>query len=105
MADDRLADVLRICREALPRDGAERAAYLDTACGADAVLRGEVEALLAHEASGEGFLDTPPWAPVTATLRAGQRLGPYEVREQARRRRHGRGLQGARHAPRSAPSP
>ena len=50
---ERLADLFRIAEQALARDGAERGAYLDTACGADADLRREVEAVLA-EASGEG---------------------------------------------------
>jgi serine/threonine-protein kinase len=76
---DRLADVLRIAQEAVARQGAERAEYLDTACGADADLRREVEALLAEQASGDGFLDTPPWQPPQPALMAGQRLGPYEV--------------------------
>ena len=40
---ERLADAFRIAEEALVRDGGERAAYLDTACAADADLRREVE--------------------------------------------------------------
>ena len=48
MASERVTDVLRLCEEALARDSAERAAYLDTACGADAALRREIEALLAE---------------------------------------------------------
>ncbi len=51
----------RVCHEALTRGGAERASYLDSACGGDVDLRREVEALLAQEARAEGFLDTPPW--------------------------------------------
>src|SRR5690606_29089119 len=40
-------------------DPADRAAYLERACGADAELRRRIEALLAaHEAAG-GFLRTP----------------------------------------------
>jgi hypothetical protein len=34
MAHDRVSDVLRVCQEALAREGAARAAYLDSACGA-----------------------------------------------------------------------
>jgi len=48
VASERVTDVLRLCEEALARDSAERAAYLDTACGADAALRREIEALLAE---------------------------------------------------------
>ncbi|HEY8506589.1 MAG TPA: hypothetical protein VIL46_18545, partial [Gemmataceae bacterium] len=46
--------------EALDKPGAaERAAYLDAACGGDAGLRQRVEKLLAaHEAAG-GILDRP----------------------------------------------
>lgn len=78
MTDDRLSDVLRIYKEALERDGTKRAAHLDAACGADADLRCEVEALLAEPSAGsQSLLDTPPWAP--PALKAGQRLGPYEV--------------------------
>ena len=78
MTEDRLSDVLRISRDALEREGAARAAFLDSACGADAELRREVEALLADPAAGSrGLLDLPPWAP--RALDPGQRLGPYEV--------------------------
>jgi serine/threonine-protein kinase len=78
MDDERLSDLMRVCQEALARDGADRAAYLDEACVGDAVLRQEVEALLA-EPVPRAFLDTPPWAQAPPTLHAGQRLGPYEV--------------------------
>src|SRR5450759_1792237 len=77
MTADQLAEVLRIYEEALARDDAARAAYLDTACGADATLRREVEALLAEPSAARSVLDTPPWTP--PTLAVGQRLGPYEV--------------------------
>ncbi len=80
MPDTRLADVLRICQEALACEGTARAAYLDTACGADTSLRDEVHALLAAQASDDGFLDTPPWAAIAPALAAGRRLGPYEIR-------------------------
>ena len=45
MTGDRVSDVLRVCQEALAREGAARAAYLDTACGADTALRREVRGL------------------------------------------------------------
>ncbi len=70
----RLADVLRILEQALERDEGERQAYLESACGDDADLRREVEALLAERSAVAGhLLDTPPWQ--TPTLEAGQRLG------------------------------
>ena len=78
MADDRLPDVLRIFEAALSREGSERAAYLTSACGPDAALRSEVEALLA-EPSAEPLppLEHPPWARPVVTV--GQRLGPYLI--------------------------
>ncbi len=77
---DRLARVLRVCEEALAREGEERAAHIDAACGADAALRCDVEALLARrDDSRDGFLVTPPWQRPERLLAAGQRLGPYEV--------------------------
>src|SRR3954466_5689950 len=44
---------------ALDMDPAERAAFLDGACGGDATLRRGVEALLRRHAEAHGFLDVP----------------------------------------------
>jgi tetratricopeptide (TPR) repeat protein len=65
---------------------AERAAFLDRACGNNQALRGEVEALLrAHEQSGD-LLDLPEKSPVTTDLpgqeHPGTFLGPYKLLEQ-----------------------
>jgi len=80
MNDDRLPDVLRLCQDALAREGGERAVYLEAACGGDSDLRREVEALLSEqEAGGPSLLDTPAWPPPVPMLTLGQRLGPYEV--------------------------
>jgi WD40 repeat protein/serine/threonine protein kinase len=64
---------------------AERAAYLEGACGDDRALRERIEALLAaHEASG-GVLDAPPLplSPTTAyrplTEGPGTVIGPYKL--------------------------
>src|SRR6516225_10160713 len=64
---------------------AERAAFLDRACGDNQGLRAEVEALLrAHEQSGD-LLDLPEKPPVTTDLpgheRPGTLLGPYKLLE------------------------
>jgi serine/threonine protein kinase/tetratricopeptide (TPR) repeat protein len=66
---------------------AERAAFLDQACGQDAALRAGVEALLrAHEKGGD-LLDLPATTglPATATLPTGEGpgtvLGPYKLLE------------------------
>jgi WD40 repeat protein/serine/threonine protein kinase len=66
---------------------AERAAYLDGACGADAELRQRVERLLAAHPKAAHFLeavanvdsttDEPP-----LTERPGSVIGPYKLREQ-----------------------
>ena len=44
---------------ALDLDPAQRQAYLDQACGADAVLRAQIEALLNSHASESLFLNVP----------------------------------------------
>lgn len=76
--DHRLPEILRVCREALARQGAERSAYLDAACASDGSLRREVDSLLGGRSDLGAFLDTPPWWPAE-TLEPGTRLGPYDV--------------------------
>src|SRR5579862_6408561 len=65
-----------------------RAAYLDEACGEDAVLRQRVVALLrAHEAAGK-FMDNPAMPPkpgtilVAPTEREGSKIGRYKLLQQ-----------------------
>jgi hypothetical protein len=76
-------------------DPAERAAYLDEACGNDADLRRRVEALLRAHAQSGSFLDRPAMVSegeVTDPLPSGQnqtashlperaesRIGPYKL--------------------------
>jgi serine/threonine protein kinase/Flp pilus assembly protein TadD len=67
---------------------AERAAYLDGACGNDAGLRARVEALLtAHDGAGS-FLEQPlldpavTWEAPRVGERPGTVLGPYKLLEQ-----------------------
>jgi serine/threonine protein kinase len=66
---------------------AERAAYLDQACGGDQRLREEVEALLAaHDRLGKmleaaGALDPVGTADEPLAVRPGTRIGPYKLRE------------------------
>ena len=57
----------------LPR--AEHAAFVERECGSDALLRGELERLLAGLA-GEDLLDQLQPA---AKSRVGTRIGPYEL--------------------------
>ena len=69
------------------RSEAERSAYLDAACGGDAVLRARVESLLrAHDQAGS-FLEVPPLDPKVTldqgppTEREGTVIGPYKLLE------------------------
>src|SRR5262245_15955015 len=68
--------------------GPERVAYLDSACGGDAALRAEVEALLVVSARAGGFLEAPVKNDDrTSDLRpnvevSGMVIGPYKLVEQ-----------------------
>ena len=71
--------------QALDIPEAERAAFLDVACGEDQPFRKEVESLLRlHEKSGD-LLDAPDLPGVTRDLpvteRPGTHIGPYELLE------------------------
>jgi hypothetical protein len=67
---------------------AERAAYLDAACGQDQELRAEVEELLEHDAVAGSFLNHPAGPVLQASAheplpeRAGSIIGPYRLMEQ-----------------------
>jgi eukaryotic-like serine/threonine-protein kinase len=62
---------------------AERAAFLDGACGADRALRGEIEALLRCDARTGDLLDLPGEPAATCdqpdTERPGAVIGPYKL--------------------------
>ena len=53
------------------RTPAERAAYLDAACGQDLQLRAEVEELLKHDAAAGSFLDLSAPSDPRATYNLG----------------------------------
>jgi len=66
---------------------AERAAYLDRACGGDGALRCRVEGLLGVHGQADGFLESPAAPPTitaapTQTEDAGTVIGPYKLLEQ-----------------------
>lgn len=67
---------------ALP-PGAERLAWLDTACAGDAALRAEVERLLAaHDQAGDFLEESVQVSPPDFTLeRTGTRIGRYKLLE------------------------
>jgi len=63
---------------------AERSNFLDEACGDDASIREEVEALLTADASNEDFLSAPAYEFAASILAesefsAGQKIGPYTI--------------------------
>jgi serine/threonine protein kinase len=74
-----------LCDAALNRDARERAAFVAAACAGDAALRREVEALLAHAQTAEGFL-AAPMAELAAHVLAdegaslvGRHIGAYRI--------------------------
>lgn len=87
MTPERWQRVKEIFAQAELRPPEERAALVDELCGGDADMRREVESLL--ESSGEtwSLLDGPAVSPTEllaaaralSDLRAGSRLGPYEI--------------------------
>ncbi|HEV3117599.1 MAG TPA: serine/threonine-protein kinase [Gemmataceae bacterium] len=70
---------------ALEKDSpAERAAYLDEACGGEAALRQRVEELLRAHVRAGGILDLPAAGPTTDSYGTmnedvGSRIGPYKL--------------------------
>ena len=82
MTPERWAQVKRLMQAALDLPEAERAAWLESACGGDAALRGEVESLLLAHRNASGFLDDPASLPEPAAspcLQPGTRVGPYRI--------------------------
>ncbi|QNN45979.1 tetratricopeptide repeat protein [Thermomonas brevis] len=85
---ERLARVLRLFDEALEQPAATRAAWLAQACGDDAALRRDVEAMLAADAAGADDPLTPKLAglrtdtdaPAEDELPPDARIGPWRVR-------------------------
>jgi WD40 repeat protein/serine/threonine protein kinase len=70
-------------------DPAQRAAFLNAACGADASLRHEIEALLQHDQEGASFLESPPagildieTSPPSSSEFPGTTIGRYKLLEQ-----------------------
>ena len=87
MSLERWERTKEILEQALRLEPEKRRAYLDSSCGEDADLRGEVESLInSHEEAGSQFLGaaapdilqlTPP-----RTLPSGTKIGKYEIVEQ-----------------------
>jgi eukaryotic-like serine/threonine-protein kinase len=109
-ASGRWRRVEGLCHAALERDARDRATFLTAACGDDEELRCEVEALLAHDRSAEGFLGSPVGAVAADVMSdpkaslVGRRIGAYEiVSPLGAGPTIGRGLSRARHAAWSRP--
>jgi len=90
MDADRWQRISRLYHAALERPVDEQRALLDTACRGDEALRGEVESLLAKEASAQAFLVAPPAEGTTdrlvqnseilhGGLGPGVKLGSYQI--------------------------
>ena len=86
MNSERWRRIEGLYHAALALAESERAAFLAEVCAGDEALKREVESLLAHPASGAGFLDGPALAAVarvvndvSAPVLTGQRLGVYEL--------------------------
>ncbi|MCA9253545.1 MAG: hypothetical protein KDA54_20625, partial [Phycisphaerales bacterium] len=60
MASDRHRKLMSLFDQAVALDAHERASFLDEACGDDAELRREVEALIANDADPISFVDAAP---------------------------------------------
>jgi eukaryotic-like serine/threonine-protein kinase len=79
----RRSRIEEVCDAALDRDAGERAAFIASACGDDRALRQEVEALLAHAQSAEGFLGAPIGAVAVQVLGVtslvGRQIGAYTI--------------------------
>jgi serine/threonine protein kinase len=81
----RFAQVQGLFESALDRPAADRARFLDSACGGDAELRREVESLIHHFEAGEDFLSTPAVLEALARIdegtsaQTGLRFGRFEV--------------------------
>ena len=82
MDPERWRRIEKIYHEAASHPTSERHAFLAAACGPDATLLDEVQSLLDQGASETGSFDRGPvLASMTEPrLRAGERLGAYEVR-------------------------
>jgi hypothetical protein len=63
MAKSNLAHIEEVFHEALSCDPEEREVYLDRVCGGDAIMRREIESLVAAYDSSSGLLDQTggPW--------------------------------------------
>jgi Tol biopolymer transport system component/serine/threonine protein kinase len=83
MTPERWLEVKQIFNSAIRLEPSERRAFLSQACGEDASLRKEVEALIESSEKAGSFIDTPAFAQSSlfnrSELRAGDTLGSYQI--------------------------
>jgi serine/threonine protein kinase/Tol biopolymer transport system component len=90
MEPERWRRVEEVYHSAAALPAADRAGFLDRACGGDGILRQEVESLLAHEAAAGKFIEAPAIKVAAGLLsasntnnqtpfRVGQRAAHYRV--------------------------
>ncbi len=83
MLPERWHEIERLYHFARELQPEERPAYLESACGGDDSLRGEVESLLAHEDGAARFLETDEPAvrgnAASGSVREGEQIGHYLV--------------------------
>lgn len=86
MKPERYEQIDKVFQAAVELDADRRAAFLDHACGGDAELRREVEALLACDEKARAFIESPAFdeapdlmADDQATTLVGETIGPFRV--------------------------
>ena len=83
MTPERWRQVEDVYHAVMARPAGERAGVVAELCGADEVLRREVESLLAHAGDASAFLETPVFAAASVVGEGpliGRRFGSYLVR-------------------------
>ena len=80
MEPERWQHVTEIFHAALASDPQQREAFLADACGGDAVLRAEVEVLVAAHDDAGPFGETPLFVPALS-LEPGSSIGSYRIGE------------------------
>ena len=80
MGSEHWQHVTEIFHAALASDPARRDAFLAAACGDDAVLRADVEALVAADDEAGSFGETPLFVPALS-LEPGSSIGPYRIEQ------------------------
>ena len=82
MSAERLRQLEKIFHDALERQPDERAAFLDSVCGHDSLMRDEIEDLIRSDEKDSGLLESSAIEIVLSSKAAvtpGSRFGPYEV--------------------------